>query len=154
MRLEQYGINPDSNKIHEESVYTLALLYNVINHRITNYLKPYGLNPSKLNFLLALRHHGAKEGLRQVELSRHLILSPSNMTKIIDQMSKSGLVSRVSATEDRRANLIKTTAKADKLIDSCWDGFQSLLHDLSKDFGDRKQKQFMQLSSEWLKKLS
>jgi len=149
MKLEQFGIHMEEGKYHEAMTFTVALLFNVIHQKTGDYLKKYDLNPSKLNILMAIRYHGKKEGLRQVELSKHLLLTPSNMTKMIDKLQKEGLVNRVNLDGDRRVNIIKISKKAEALLDSLWGGFNALLMDMAKDMNKAEQKQLANLMANW-----
>jgi len=149
MSLAQYGIYREQGKEQEAIIYTTALLYNILNQRMTAYLKDYHLNPGKLNILVAIRHHGKKEGLRQVEISKHLILTPSNMTKMIDKLEKEGLVTRSALAGDRRVNIIQISDKAEKLLNSLWDGLQKVMKEMLEDLGSAKQKKLADSLTEW-----
>ncbi len=129
-KLEQYGILTGRGKHHEEVMYGLALVYNICNTRMSNYLKQYNLSVGKFNLLVAIKVHGKEEGLSQVEISKHLIVTPSNMTKLIDKLEREGRVIRSAMSGDRRVNLIKITAPTAKLIDSIWSEYSKTLKDL------------------------
>ena len=74
--LKKLGIYKGEGKYHEEILYSMAFLYSMISAEISHYLKDFGLSIGKLNILIAIKHHGGQEGLRQVEISEHLILTP------------------------------------------------------------------------------
>jgi len=51
-----------------------------------------------------------REGLKMNELSRLLMVTGGNVTAIVDQLEKEGLVERLDEPDDRRAWLIHLTA--------------------------------------------
>lgn len=53
----------------------------------------------------------APEGLRMNELSRRMMVTGGNVTGITDQLEGEGLVERVEVEGDRRAYLVRLTAK-------------------------------------------
>lgn len=53
----------------------------------------------------------AKTGMTMTEVSRHLMVSNGNVTGIIDRLVTEGLVVRISDAQDRRATLVRLTAK-------------------------------------------
>ncbi len=151
--LNKFGIPKGEGKYPQEIIYTTALVYNLASQRMSEYLNDYGLSLGKLNILVAVKHQGGPKGLPQVKLSEHLIVTPSNMTKMIDKLEKEGLVTRSSLAGDRRVNIIQITTKADKLLDQLWGGFQLKMDELVKTLSVSKQKQLAGLLSEWSEKM-
>lgn len=147
--LQKFGINAGEGRYHEEVIYSLALLYNVIQNDIAKYLKAFKLTPGKLNVLMAIKHHGSEEGIPQVEVSRHLIVTPSNMTNMIDKLEKSGLVKRFPLEGDRRVNMTKITAKGSALLDKLWDGYNDILKKQTAMLSGQQQKQLAGLLVDW-----
>ncbi|RZA04355.1 MAG: MarR family transcriptional regulator [Moraxellaceae bacterium] len=64
----------------------------------------------------ALIYVGRREGIRQVELADLLEIQPITLARLIDQLSKSGLVERRSDPKDRRAFQLYLTDAAAPLI--------------------------------------
>src|SRR5262245_17599240 len=115
--LKTFGIDTDKGKHHEEAIYSVGLLYNLLSAEIETYLQQYGLTAGKLNVLVTIRHQGEKKGISQVEISKHLIVSPANMTKLLDKLENDGFVTRGVQEGDRRVKIIRITAKGEKLLD-------------------------------------
>ncbi len=128
--LDKYGIVVGRGKPYEEALYSLALLYNICSNKMTSFLKKYDLSIGKLNILAAIRTHGGDNGLSQVDISKHLIVTPANMTKLIDKLEKEGMVKRFPMEGDRRVNIIKVTKKAETLLDGMWDEYSSEMSSL------------------------
>jgi len=53
-------------------------------------------------------------GLKMNELSRHLMVTGGNVTAIVDQLEKEGLVERLEEPADRRAFCIRITSAGEK----------------------------------------
>lgn len=151
--LTTFGINKGDGKYHEEAIYTLALLYNLINGEISSYLKDYDLTPGKLNVLVVIKHHGGEQGICQVDISKHLIVTPSNMTKMIDKLENEGLVTRSALEGDRRVNITKVTKKGYELLEVVWGGYEEKLKKLTHTLNQGKQKQLADILTEWFEGL-
>ena len=151
--LSTFGVSKGEGKYHEEIIYSLALLYNIVSSDIANYLKKHDLTIGKLNILIAIKHHGGAEGIRQVEVSKHLIVTPSNMTKMIDKLEADQFVVRSALKGDRRVNIVKITKKGSHLLDSLWDGYNDRLKNTINCLNRDKQKQLGQLLMEWFDKI-
>jgi MarR family 2-MHQ and catechol resistance regulon transcriptional repressor len=72
-----------------------------------------GLTISQFAALEALYHLGS---LRPNEISAKTLRSPGNITLVIDNLEKAGLVTRARAPDDRRALVVALTAKGQKAI--------------------------------------
>ncbi len=58
------------------------------------------------------------EGLRMGELSRRLMVTSGNVTGLTDQLVREGLVERTPIPSDRRAYLVRLTAKGKHAFDA------------------------------------
>ncbi len=148
--LEKFGITLGQGKHHEEALYSVALIYNICNNRLNNFLKKYNLNTGKLNILVAVRHQGKEQGLSQVDISKHLIVTPSNMTKLIDKLEKEGLVMRLALEGDRRVNIIKVTKKCEHLLDGMWDEYTQELKRPMDKLGEKDREVIAAKLVKWL----
>ena len=72
------------------------------------------LTSSQFGVLEALYHLGP---LCQGELSRKLLTSTGNMTLVLDNLEKGGLVRRIRSAEDRRMVSIELTSKGQLMIE-------------------------------------
>jgi len=151
--LSIFGVSNGEGKHHEEIIYSLALIYNIISDKTEHYLKNYDLSLGKMNILIAVKHHGGKEGIRQVEISKHLIVTPSNMTKMIDKLEEGRLVERLALKGDRRVNIVRITKKGSDLLDSLWGGYNETLKGFLAGLGKERQKQLSGLLVDWFEKL-
>ncbi len=134
------GVEAGQGKHYEEAIYTLALIYNIITDEMTRYLSAYELTLGKFNILMAVKHQGGKEDISQVDVSKRLIVTPSNMTKLIDKLEKDAFVTRSSLDGDRRVNILQITPKGSKLLDSVWKGYEDRLQKLLSSLSPSEQK--------------
>ena len=58
----------------------------------------------------------APEGLQMGELSRRMLVTGGNVTGIVDQLERSGLIIRAEDPADRRAYLVKLTKEGRRLF--------------------------------------
>ena len=151
--LEAFGIKEGRGKYCEETVYSLALIYNLIYNELSSYFDQYNLSLGKFNILMVVRHQGREKGIPQVEISRHLIVTASNMTKLIDKLEKDGLVVRSSQEGDRRVHITRITEKGSALLDRVWGGYSQRLAALMSQFHKEDQRVLSKLLSAWLDKL-
>jgi len=76
-------------------------------------VKAHGLTESQFGVLEALFHLGP---MSQARLCEKLLVSGSNLTTVIDNLERSGLVRRDPNPDDRRAYLIRLSDKGRELI--------------------------------------
>lgn len=88
--------------------------YDTIDSRLRSALREEGLTPSQLGVLEALMHIGP---MVQSELAEKLLTSPSNLTTVIDNLERDGLVERQRNTEDRRQIEVSLTSDGRELIE-------------------------------------
>ncbi len=88
--------------------------YDTIDSRLRNGLREEGLTVSQLGVLEALMHIGP---MVQSELAEKLLTSPSNLTTVLDNLERDGLVRRQRSTEDRRQVEVSLTADGRELIE-------------------------------------
>ena len=84
-----------------------------ITYSLNKHLSKKNLTTSQFGVLEALLHLGP---LNQKTLGNKLLKSGGNMTLVIDNLQKEGLVERHQNPEDRRATLVNLTSKGEKLI--------------------------------------
>lgn len=91
----------------------LSRASNSVQTRLSAGLDRYGITTSQLGILEALFHLGP---MCQRALGDKLLRSGGNITMVIDNLEKHGLVERVRQKEDRRMIMIHLTPKGRKLI--------------------------------------
>ncbi len=84
-----------------------------LNNRLLQHLSENNLTISQFGVLEALLHVGPQN---QKELGARLLKSGGNITMVIDNLEKSGLVERTKNPKDRRAMIISLTDKGERFI--------------------------------------
>jgi MarR family transcriptional regulator, 2-MHQ and catechol-resistance regulon repressor len=92
----------------------LARALNSVALRLTGDLEQQGLTTSQFGILEALLHLGP---MCQRALGEKLLRSGGNITMVLDNLEKHGLVRRERQSDDRRMIVIHLTAKGQELIE-------------------------------------
>lgn len=150
--LKGFGIETGMGRFYEEGIYGLVLLYNKLTAKITQYLKPFELSPGKFNILMIVKHQGGREGISQVEVSKRLLVTPANMTKLITKLEADQFITRQVSLEDRRFNVVKITDKGSQLLDQIWPGYDQLIKDFYVVNTVEEQKKIAALLVDWARK--
>ena len=80
----------------------------LIERRVRSGLREeFGTTLPRFDLMAQLERH--REGLKMNELSRLLMVTGGNVTAIVDQLEKEGLVERLDDAADRRAFRIRLT---------------------------------------------
>ena len=85
----------------------------LIERRVRSGLREdFGTTLPRFDLMAQLERH--REGLKMNELSRLLMVTGGNITAIVDQLEKEGLVERLDEPDDRRAFCIRLTKSGEK----------------------------------------
>lgn len=74
----------------------------------TNLLKPYDITSEQGGII---RRLGEEEGISQKDLSKRMGKDQTNVTRMLDQLERKGLIRREANLEDRRSSLTYLTEK-------------------------------------------
>ncbi|OPX30347.1 MAG: hypothetical protein B1H08_01930 [Candidatus Omnitrophica bacterium 4484_171] len=151
--LKNFGIEIKKDNHQEVAIYGLACVYSFIDKEISAYLRPYNLSLAKFNALMVIQHIGKEKGLSQIEIGRRLIVTASNMTRLLDKLVKEGLVERLSRKGDRRVNIIKITKKGTEILDKAWPGYHKKILELANLLEKDELKETAKLIVKWCNKL-
>ena len=152
MELNNNRFNVEDNNLEENTVYGLAHTYSLIEKKIEEYLKPFGLGISKFNFLMVIKHKGQDTGMSQVEISEHLVVTPSNVAKLLVKLENEGLIER-SVQKDRRFNYVKITKEGSNILDQIWPGYKSVIQEITGLLTHKELQELYGLSTKWYSKL-
>ena len=147
--LRPYGINPEKGRAYENITYVLALVYNLLQARVEKYLLPHGLSAVQFNLLMLAAYQNNGKGLSQVELSKRLIASASNITKLVEKSVQAGLITRQTNPQSRRENIICITKKGQNLIDEVWPEYDKLVRELTERIPSADRAQFEAILCNW-----
>lgn len=85
-----------------------------------------GLTASQFSTLKVLRLQGP---LAQRDIAKYLLKSGGNVTMVVDNLEREGLVARVRDTEDRRIVFVKLTAEGEATFDRVYPGHLDRIRD-------------------------
>ena len=131
-------------------IYTIGLLWGKISSRLDEILQKEKLNISKFNILMIIKHTGGYDGIQQNEISKRLLVTASNITKLLDKLEKEGLITRNSKKDDRRVKLIRITDYGSNLLDKVWPEYKLSIEKLMSQFPSDKAFPVENILLEWL----
>lgn len=131
-------------------IYTIGLLWGEINSSLEVVLSKYNLNVSKFNILMIIKHVGGYDGIQQNEISKRLLVTASNITKLLDKLEKEGMITRNSKKDDKRVKLIRITDYASKLLDSAWVDYSSEIEKITANLENLEVNEIQNKLVEWL----
>ena len=154
MEFQTSGITLGKGKACEDAIYAVAIAFNLLNNEMTSYLKDFNLTPAKFNVLMIIKHQGGEAGISQIEISKRLIVTPSNMTRLLEKLEREKFIEKTAQSGDKRVKVIKITAKTAKLLDAVWPGYSNELQRLSSFLHEAEQKTAAKILTKWIAGLS
>ncbi|MBF0387808.1 MAG: MarR family transcriptional regulator [Candidatus Omnitrophica bacterium] len=151
--LQAFGIEAGKGRHYEEAFYGLILVYTALFDRIAKYLDGFGLTPAKMNVLMVIKHQGGAEGLSQRDIGSRLMVTASNMTRLLEKLEREKLVERSSRAGDKRVKVIRVSARGSRLLDSAWPGYMKTMKGLMDRLSQAEQKQLAGLMFRWTREL-
>jgi DNA-binding MarR family transcriptional regulator len=103
----------------------------------------FGITLPRFDLMSQLERHA--EGLKMNELSRRMMVTGGNVTGIVDQLVKEGLVQRVVEPADRRAFRVRLTRAGDKAFAEMARAHEEWVVQLLAGLGRRDNDALMQL---------
>ena len=103
----------------------------------------FGTTLPRFDLMAQLERH--PEGLRMNELSRLLMVTGGNVTAIVDQLEKEGLVERFDEPADRRAFQIHLTRAGERSFTEMARGHEEWVVGLLEGMSRREQDELLRL---------
>jgi DNA-binding MarR family transcriptional regulator len=101
--------------LEEEATLGIARTAAVLEHALTQALKPHEITPTQYNVLRILRGAGS-DGLCRNEVGERLIRRVPDVTRLLDRMEQMQLIDRRRAGDDRRFVTTHITQKGLALL--------------------------------------
>lgn len=98
--------------LRDTTGYMIANTGRRLTSSLTQLFQPYNLTSEQWSLLTALRLH---DGVSQKELAELTDKDPANVTRILDQLQRKGLVRREANPDDRRAVRMRITSEGSKV---------------------------------------
>jgi MarR family 2-MHQ and catechol resistance regulon transcriptional repressor len=105
-------------------------------------IRRYGLTQPQFSVLETLGHLGP---LCLGELSRKQLVSGGNMTVVVDNLEKEGLVKRDYSGEDRRMVMVELTGKGRRLFERIFPQHAAFVANLASVLTEREQARLSEL---------
>lgn len=150
--LRELGYPVEKPNGADEALYGVVWIAARAQRQVAKALKPSGLTPLKLNYLMIVKHIGREEGLSQREIAHRLLIDAGNVTHVLDDLEKKGWVVR-DAGPDRRSHRIKITAKGSKLLSEAWPIYKKTVGKLTSGLSSEVQHRLVEALSGWRKSL-
>jgi DNA-binding MarR family transcriptional regulator len=100
------------NELNYDCTIQILQTATVLWRESRRFFRPFGITEAQFNILHLV---GQSSGMSQRELSDLLVVDRSNVTLLLDRMSKQGLVSREDVPGDRRVYRIVLTKTGEQL---------------------------------------
>lgn len=117
-----------SNTPAELLVRATALLYTKASKITDAFFAGFGITVAQYNVLALLAEED--NHINQLTISKRMLVSQGNMTRILDKLVAAGLIRRTEDTQDRRHKCISITPKGRSLHGKIKPAYERLLHRL------------------------
>jgi MarR family transcriptional regulator, 2-MHQ and catechol-resistance regulon repressor len=124
----------------------LARAYAVFNKLTVKDIRRHGLTQPQFGAIECLHHLGP---MTIGDLSRKMLVSGGNMTCVIDNLEKEGLVLRRQSEEDRRSVIVELTETGHRLIGRIFPDHAGIIEQVASVLTAKEQEELSRL----LKKL-
>lgn len=124
----------------------LARAHDTFAKKTDEDIRTYGLTTPQFGVLECLGHLGP---LSLGELCRKQLVSGGNMTVVVDNLEKEGLVERLQSKKDRRSTVVRLTTRGKKLFEEIFVKHAQCVTKLAGSLSEEEQEELAAL----LKKL-
>ena len=100
--------------LEQEAMLSIMRTSDLLENRLARLLRDHGLTMSQYNVLRILR--GEDMPMPCLEVADRMIQVAPAITRVVDQLLKMNMISKVQSAEDRRVFLIELKPKATKLL--------------------------------------
>ncbi|MFB6198547.1 MAG: MarR family winged helix-turn-helix transcriptional regulator [Halobacteriaceae archaeon] len=119
---------------------------NSLRQKLSTFWDDHDLTESQFATLEALYHLGE---LNHKEIAEKMLTREANITHVVDNLERDGLVERCRSEEDRRVVDVCLTEEGRSVIAEAFPKFVEFLTDTVSDFDADKQETLAQLSGEF-----
>lgn len=130
--------NIDENNLALDTWVKLARSHSVVNKKMNEDIRSYGLTMPQFGVIEAIGHLGP---LKVGELCRKMLVTGGNMTLVLDNLEKNELIVRAFSKDDRRAIVIALSDKGKKLFDEIFVQHSEFISELFSVLTQNEQKQ-------------
>ncbi len=128
-------------------------VFSLLQRKMDEYFRTHDITPIKFLTLMLIKHLGKEEGLSQNEIGHHMIVSPSNITRLIDRLIEDGFAERSVADNDRRVKRITITKNGEEILDKTFPGFGEMIQQSVYLIERKEAEELSSLLLKWFGKL-
>ena len=154
LSIENFYLDSVKGRPSAEVFNAISCIFSLIERRSEEYFKPFNLSPVKFNTLILIKYLGKEIGLSQNDICHHLIVTPSNITRLLDRLISDKYVTRQTDPNDRRGNLIKITKKGSNVLDKVFQGYGEMIQQTVYLLDRPEVEQLSTLLLKWFMKLN
>jgi DNA-binding MarR family transcriptional regulator len=116
-----------------EALAALRMASQRMHLQMERWAELHGLSEGRMQVLFRLRK-APEQSIAMAELAESMNVSPRNITGLVDNLERDGLVERVPDPSDRRSVLAKLTEKGMQKVESVWHDGLNLQVPLTQEF--------------------
>lgn len=113
---EELKLKKPISSANHEALLSMIRTASILQKESDRFFSRFKVTDAQFNMMMVLKESG-EEGLSQQELSRHLIVTKSNVVGLVDRLEKAGYLKREAHSTDRRFNRIVLTPEGRELVD-------------------------------------
>ena len=133
--------------VEQEAFLAIQRTADELQSRAAEVLKPYGISPTQFNVLRILR--GAEpKGHKCGEIGDRMVKRDPDITRLLDRMERSGLITRSRDVQDRRVVVTRITQKGLEILRKLDRPIDDFGRDLLGHVGERRLKVLLKLLDE------
>jgi len=114
--LENHRLPMEFRKATHEALVSVWWTGLLLKKTARRFFKDLGTTEARFNLLMAL--HYSSEPLKQRDLSRRLMVDKSNVTGLVDDLEREGLIRRKGVPGDRRSYHVELTPRGRRAVRS------------------------------------
>jgi len=151
--LEAFGVEVGKGRYYEEAFYGLVLVHAVLFDKVAKSLDALALTPAKMNVLMVIKQQGGEKGLSQMEIGKRLIVTASNMTRLLDKLEREKLIERVGRDGDKRIKVARISKRGSQVLDDAWPAYMKTMKEAMNKLSGAEQKILAEMMIKWFRNL-
>lgn len=144
---------PDLDSTPVAVIGRLHRLANALTPQLVRVYREHGLSEGEFDVLAALRRAGAPYERTPGDLARTTMVTTGGMTKRLDRLVASGLVTRRGSDRDGRGRVVALTDAGRELIDRAYAAHMANEQRLLAHFSDAERRALEELLAGWLRRI-
>jgi DNA-binding MarR family transcriptional regulator len=124
----------------------IVTTYQVVSDRVKEALAPFGITPAQFGLL---RRVGDGEVASLTELASRLRCTNANITRLVENMVKAGLIEKLRHPSDQRVVLIRLTASGAEVRAAAGAAYLSAVDEFVAQLGEQERSALLALRSRW-----